>query len=109
MTDKRPLNSRDGMEQNNEGNPIAPVLVTGATGYIGGRLVSRLLDAGYPVRCLVREPRKLESRVWINQWYTSYCRDNSRQAETLKASDFVFTLQQVNLLFSVLNFHGAFL
>jgi uncharacterized protein YbjT (DUF2867 family) len=40
------------------------VLVTGATGYIGGRLVPRLLDAGYAVRCLVREPRKLETRHW---------------------------------------------
>jgi uncharacterized protein YbjT (DUF2867 family) len=26
------------------------VLITGATGYIGGRLVPRLLDAGYRVR-----------------------------------------------------------
>ncbi len=30
------------------------IAVTGATGYIGGRLVPRLLDAGYTVRCLVR-------------------------------------------------------
>jgi len=41
-----------------------PVLVTGATGYIGGRLVARLLAAGYRVRCLAREPRKLEARSW---------------------------------------------
>ncbi|MHC4093975.1 MAG: DUF2867 domain-containing protein, partial [Planctomycetota bacterium] len=41
-----------------------PILVTGATGYIGGRLVPRLLRAGYGVRCLVREPRKLQSRPW---------------------------------------------
>ena len=40
------------------------MLVTGATGYIGGRLVSRLLAAGYCVRCLAREPRKLDSRPW---------------------------------------------
>ena len=40
------------------------VLVTGATGYIGGRLVPRLLEAGYRVRCLVREPRKLTDRHW---------------------------------------------
>ncbi len=43
-----------------------PVLVTGATGYIGGRLVPRLLEAGYRVRCLVREPRKLADRHWID-------------------------------------------
>jgi uncharacterized protein YbjT (DUF2867 family) len=46
--------------------PIKPlgdlVAVTGATGYIGGRLVTRLLDAGYRVRCLARSPRKLGDR-----------------------------------------------
>lgn len=41
-----------------------PVLVTGATGYIGGRLVPRLLEAGYHVRCLARTPRKLDHRAW---------------------------------------------
>jgi uncharacterized protein YbjT (DUF2867 family) len=41
-----------------------PLLVTGASGYIGGRLVSRLLAAAHPVRCLAREPRKLDSRPW---------------------------------------------
>jgi uncharacterized protein YbjT (DUF2867 family) len=43
-----------------------PVFVTGATGYIGGRLVPRLLEAGYRVRCFVRSPRKLSSRPWAN-------------------------------------------
>ena len=43
-----------------------PILVTGATGYIGGRLVPRLLDAGYAVRCLAREPRKLSGRAWAS-------------------------------------------
>ena len=40
------------------------VLVTGATGYIGGRLVPRLLTAGYRVRCLVRCARKVAARPW---------------------------------------------
>lgn len=44
---------------------IKRVLVTGATGYIGGRLVPRLLDSGFSVRCLVREPRKLDARPWV--------------------------------------------
>ena len=49
-----------------QGHHSTPVLVTGATGYIGGRLVPRLVEAGYPVRCLVREPRKLGHRPWVN-------------------------------------------
>ena len=42
------------------------IAVTGATGYVGGRLVPALLEAGYRVRCLVREPRKLDARPWRN-------------------------------------------
>ncbi len=38
------------------------VLVTGATGYIGGRLVPRLLAAGYDVRCLARASGRLRGR-----------------------------------------------
>lgn len=40
------------------------IFVTGATGYIGGRLVPLLLERGYRVRCLARHPRKLASRTW---------------------------------------------
>jgi len=40
------------------------VLVCGATGYVGGRLVPRLLDEGYRVRCLVRSPDKLQLFPW---------------------------------------------
>ena len=41
-----------------------PVLVTGATGYVGGRLVPRLLEAGYRVRALARSIVKLQGRPW---------------------------------------------
>ncbi|GAB4573385.1 MAG: SDR family oxidoreductase [Anaerolineae bacterium] len=43
---------------------IRRVLVTGATGYIGGRLVPRLLEAGYQVRVLVRDPARVLGRSW---------------------------------------------
>lgn len=48
-------------------NPVSrgTVLVTGATGYIGGRLVPRLLEAGFAVRCLARDPARLQGRPWL--------------------------------------------
>lgn len=50
-------------------DPIAPgslVLVTGASGYVGGRLVTTLLDRGYRVRCLVRTPAKVAAAPWYD-------------------------------------------
>jgi len=43
------------------------ILVTGATGYIGGRIVPRLLNLGYPVRVLVRDPARLQGREWVGK------------------------------------------
>lgn len=42
------------------------VLVTGATGYIGGRLVTRLVEKGYRIKCLVRYSESVEGRPWQN-------------------------------------------
>ncbi|MFG0283313.1 MAG: SDR family oxidoreductase [Phycisphaerales bacterium JB039] len=41
-----------------------PIFLTGASGYIGGRLAPRLLRRGYRVRCLARSPEKLADRPW---------------------------------------------
>lgn len=43
------------------------ILVTGATGYIGGRLIPRLLEKGHSVRVFVRDPRRLEGRKWFEK------------------------------------------
>ena len=48
--------------------PVRPlVLVTGATGYIGGRLVPQLLAADFRVRVVTRRPRNLADREWHDQ------------------------------------------
>lgn len=39
-------------------------LVTGATGYVGGRLVPELIGAGHTVRVLARDPSKLAHNSW---------------------------------------------
>ncbi|MEP7137136.1 MAG: NAD(P)H-binding protein [Chloroflexota bacterium] len=43
------------------------ILVTGATGYIASRLIPRLLDSGYQVRALARDPLRLKGRAWFNK------------------------------------------
>src|ERR1035437_8356760 len=47
-------------------SPAVPirVLVTGATGYIGGRLVPRLSAKGHQLRCVARNPDRLEGQRW---------------------------------------------
>ncbi|WP_052329625.1 SDR family oxidoreductase [Rhodopirellula sp. SWK7] len=47
-------------------NPPRRILVCGTTGYVGGRLVPKLLEKGYLVRCLVRSPEKLRAFPWCD-------------------------------------------
>ena len=42
-------------------------VVTGVTGYIGGRLVPELLSAGHRVRVVARDPNKLRDHPWIDR------------------------------------------
>lgn len=43
----------------------APVLVTGATGYVAGPLVARLLEAGVQVHATVRDPSRTERLAYL--------------------------------------------
>ncbi len=43
------------------------IAVTGSTGYVGGRLVPRLLESGYRVRCVTRSRESLSNRSWSEQ------------------------------------------
>lgn len=42
-------------------------LVTGATGYVGGRLIPRLLESGRRVRVLARHPERLRDVSWFDE------------------------------------------
>ncbi|MBW1279604.1 NAD(P)H-binding protein, partial [Escherichia coli] len=75
-------------------------LVTGATGYIGGRLVPRLLEAGFRVRVLVRDPRRLTDVPW---------RDDVEvvQGDLSDASTLVPAVQDVDVLYYLVHGMGS--
>lgn len=63
-----------------------PVLVAGATGYIGGRLIPRLLEAGHRVRAVVRTPAKLSHRPWSNHPRLEVVRGDLLNRESMMAA-----------------------
>ena len=65
-------------------DPALRVLVTGATGYVGGRLVPRLIEAGHSVRVMVRDPERLHGRVWLSA--VEVATGDVRAPETLGAA-----------------------
>ena len=57
-------------------------LVTGATGYVGGRLVRELLEAGFKVRILARRPEKVLDSPWADK--VTVIQGNAHSADDLK-------------------------
>ena len=41
------------------------ILITGATGYLGNKLVKELLLSGHQISCIVRNSSKLEEKAWL--------------------------------------------
>jgi uncharacterized protein YbjT (DUF2867 family) len=59
-------------------------LVTGATGYVGGRLAPELLARGHRVRVLVRDPRRIEGRAWTGD--IEVARGDAADPEAVRAA-----------------------
>lgn len=67
-------------------DPGSRILVCGATGYVGGRLVPRLLEDGYRVRCLARTPQKLDEYPWRNHAMIEVAKGDLSDIESLRAA-----------------------
>lgn len=75
------------------------VLVTGATGYIGGRLVPRLLEAGFSVRVIVRNAEKLEEVPWFSKVEVI-------QGDLLNKADVLAATENIDVLYYLVHAMG---
>jgi uncharacterized protein YbjT (DUF2867 family) len=67
-------------------NPTVPILVAGATGYVGGRLIPALLQAGYRVRAMGRSVEKLATRPWAGHPNVEVVKGDALDAASLEAA-----------------------
>ncbi|MET0673384.1 MAG: SDR family oxidoreductase [Microbacterium pygmaeum] len=75
-------------------------LVLGATGYIGGRLVPRLLNAGYAVRVLARDPARVGAFEWGDR--VEIAQGDAADTEAVTAA-----AQDVDVLYYLVHSMGA--
>jgi len=74
------------------GTGLASILILGATGYIGGKLLAPLLDAGHDVHCLVRDARRINRFPDGVTVHTGNALDTSSLAAPLAGIDIVYYL-----------------
>lgn len=81
------------------------ILVSGATGYVGGRIIPSLLEKGYRVRVFARDPQRLQGRPWTEQ--IEIIRGDVMEPDTLdeamQAVDYAYYL--IHSMGSGTNFH----
>ncbi|MER7366997.1 DUF2867 domain-containing protein [Nonomuraea wenchangensis] len=79
---------------------MARCLVTGATGYIGGRLVPELLAAGHEVRCMARSPGRLRDLPWRE-------RTEVVKADAADASQVLAALEDIDVAYYLIHTMGG--
>ena len=79
---------------NNSTKTVSTILLTGATGYIGGRLMRRLRQEGYLLRCLTRRPEALAhlKQSGIEVVYGDVLKKESLKKEIFKDAETAFYL-----------------
>lgn len=76
------------------------VTVIGATGYVGGQLVPRLIQQGHQVTCIVRNREKLQNRPWFSQV-------NSREGDVLDADGLKDLMENQDVLYYLVHSMAA--
>ena len=81
-------------------DPHAPVMVTGATGYVAGRLVEKLLQEGHTVHAAVRDPSNRDKLCYLDalaealpgsiRYFKSDLLEQGSYAEAMEGCELVF-------------------
>ena len=80
----------------NSNNEPVTCLVTGATGYIGGRLIRELLNIGYKVKVFARFPDRLRDMPWFEKVEII-------SGDALKSEDVEKAMQNVDVAYYLLH------